>query len=76
MSEVPLKNSKSHKLTKDDKKQNHQQSSKRIFVENVNAQIKTFKIFSEKYRNRRKQFALRLNLVCGIINMERNMVKL
>ena len=68
---LPIKNSKLHRLTKEDKKENRLQSSKRILVENVNAQIKTFKIFNEKYRNRRKRFGLRFNLACSLINMER-----
>ncbi len=31
---------------------------------------KTFKIFSTTYRNRRKRFGLRMNVIAGIINRE------
>ena len=31
---------------------------------------KTFKIFSITYRNRRKRFGLRMNVIAGIINRE------
>ena len=57
-------------LTKQEKKQNHQISSERVLVENVIRKIKIFRIMAEKYRNRRKRFGLRLNLITGILNYE------
>ena len=33
--------------------------------------IKRFKIIAERYRNRRKRFCLRFNLIAGICNFER-----
>jgi len=67
---LPKKNTKKNPLTKADKKQNQIISSKRVLVENVIRKVKIFKIMAEKYRNRRKRFSLRLNLICGIINYE------
>ncbi|MGT2928000.1 IS5/IS1182 family transposase, partial [Streptococcus danieliae] len=32
--------------------------------------FKVFKIFSTTYRNRKKRFGLRMNLIAGIINFE------
>jgi hypothetical protein len=32
--------------------------------------LKIFRILAEKYRNRRRRFGLRLNLIAGIINYE------
>ena len=69
-SELPKKNTKKNPLTKEDKKKNQQVSSKRVLVENMIRKVKIFKIMSEKYRNRRKRFTLRLNLICAIINYE------
>jgi hypothetical protein len=69
-SELPKKNTKKKPLTKEDKKQNHEISSRRVLIENVIRKVKIFKIMSEKYRNRRKRFNLRLNLICAIINYE------
>lgn len=69
-SELPKRNSKKHPLTKQEKRQNHQISSQRVLVENVIRKIKIFRIMAEKYRNRRRRFALRLNLITGIINYE------
>ncbi|VFI07292.1 transposase-like protein, IS1381 ISSpn7 [Streptococcus pneumoniae] len=34
------------------------------------AKVKTFKMFSTTYRNHRKRFGLRMNLIAGIINHE------
>ena len=34
--------------------------------------IKRFKILSDRYRNRRKRFLLRFNLICGICNFDRS----
>ncbi|EDK81178.1 truncated IS1381 transposase, partial [Streptococcus pneumoniae SP23-BS72] len=39
-------------------------------VENIFAKVKTFKMFSTTYRNHRKRFGLRMNLIAGIINHE------
>ncbi|MGL4825804.1 MAG: IS5/IS1182 family transposase, partial [Alphaproteobacteria bacterium] len=32
--------------------------------------LKRFKIISDRYRNRRRRFALRFNLIAGIYNWE------
>jgi hypothetical protein len=64
------KTRKKNPLTKADKKQNQIISSERVLVENVIRKVKIFKIMAEKYRNRRKRFKLRPNLICAIINNE------
>lgn len=68
--EIPAKKSKNKQLTKTEKHENKEKSRRRIVVENVNALIKTFKIFSTKYRNRRNKLSLRINLVCAWINFD------
>lgn len=70
-SELPKKKSKYHPLTKEDKLANKAKASARIVVEHVNARLKTFKILAEKYRNRRKRFGLRFNLICAFVNADR-----
>ena len=67
---LPKKNSKKKPLTKQDKKENHKISSERVLVENTIRKVKIFRVMAEKYRNRRKRFTLRLNLIAGIINYE------
>ncbi|HGQ4495550.1 TPA: IS5/IS1182 family transposase, partial [Streptococcus pneumoniae] len=49
---------------------NHALSKERSKVENIFAKVKTFKMFSTTYRNHRKRFGLRMNLIVGIINHE------
>ncbi len=69
-SELPKKKSKKNPLTKTDKKKNQELSSERVVNENVIGMLKRFKIISDKYRNRRKRFSLRFNLISAIYNME------
>ncbi len=49
---------------------NHTLSSERIFVEHVIGKVKRFKIVADRYRNRRRRFGLRFNLIAGIYNLE------
>ena len=68
--QMPKKKSKKNPLTKEDKKTNRQLSSERVLNENVIGSLKRFKIIADRYRNRRKRFALRFNLIAGIYNWE------
>ena len=68
--QTPRKSSKLKPLTLEDKAYNHALSKERIKVENIFVKVKAFKIFSTSYRNRRKRFGLRMNLIAGIINRE------
>lgn len=70
--EMPKKKTKKNALSKLEKKQNRILSSERALNENVIGSIKRFKIVSDKYRNRRKRFGLRFNLIAGIYNYELN----
>jgi hypothetical protein len=66
----PMKRSKKKPLLKSEKKSNHEISSVRVAVEHVIRKIKVFRIMGERYRNRRKRFSLRLNLIAAIYNFE------
>ena len=68
--QMPKKKSKKKPLTPEDKKNNRQLSSDRVLNENVIGNLKRFKIISDRYRNRRKRFSLRFNLIAGIYNLE------
>ena len=70
--ELPKKKSKKNPLTKEDKKQNHRISSSRITIENIIREVKIFRIIAEKYRNKRKRFALRFNLIAALYNLNLN----
>lgn len=67
---MPKKKSKNCPLTKEDKIKNREISKDRVLNENVIGMIKRFKIVADKYRNRRKRFGLRFNLISGIYNFE------
>jgi hypothetical protein len=69
-SRLPKKRSKNNPLTKEDKKKNKEISSSRASNEHAIGFIKRFKVVSERYRNRRKRFGLRFNLIAGICNFE------
>jgi len=70
-SELPKKKPKGGELTDEEKAENRRIARERILIESINAKVKVFKITANKYRNRRKRFALRMSLICGIINHER-----
>lgn len=69
-SQTPTKKSKHHPLTSEQKVANRALSSKRILAEHVIGKLKVFRILSERYRNRRKRFGLRFNLIAAIYNFE------
>ena len=69
-SETPKKKPKGGQLTIEEKAANKLLASERMLVENTIAKVKVFKITSNKYRNRRKRFGLRVSLICGIVNYE------
>lgn len=69
-SELPKKKRKRIPLTKEEKKKNKELSSQRALNENVIGLLKRYKIIADRYRNRRKRFGLRFNLIAGICNYE------
>ncbi|MDX1920261.1 MAG: transposase [Candidatus Caenarcaniphilales bacterium] len=71
-SEIPIKKKRNQKPTKEEKQYNRDLSKRRMAIEHINRRVKIFRIFSSKYRNRRKRrkrFGLRVNLIVSIINM-------
>ena len=70
-SQTPKKKTKGHPLTDQEKARNREISRLRIRCEHVIRRLKVFKILSERYRNRRKRFGLRFNLIAAICNLER-----
>jgi hypothetical protein len=67
---VPKKNAKKKPLTKDERKENRRINSVRVSIEHVFSRLKAFKVLGTKYRGRRKNLGLRLNLIAGIYNHE------
>ncbi len=67
---LPKKRSKNNPLTQEEKRKNQMISRKRIYAEHAIRFVKRFRILSERYRNRRKRFALRFSLLAGICNFD------
>jgi transposase len=70
-SHTPHKKSKLHPLTPEQKQHNKALASRRITVEHALRFLKRFRILSSTYRNRRKRFGLRLNLIAAIANLHK-----
>ena len=69
-SDLPKKRSKKCPLTVADRRRNRLLSSERVLNEHVIGFVKRFRILSDCYRNRRKRFGLRFNLLAGICNFD------
>jgi len=69
-STLPKKRSKKNPLTQEDKAANRAISRRRALNENVIGNLKRFRILADTYRNRRRRFGLRFNLIAGIYNYE------
>ena len=69
-SQIPYKSSKLHPLTGEQKVQNRQLARERFVAEHIIRSLKIFRILSERYRNRRKRFGLRFNLIAALYNHE------
>lgn len=69
-SQTPAKKSKLHPLSQEQKAHNRGLSRQRILIENIIRRLKIFRILSERYRNRRRRFGLRFNLIAAICNLE------
>lgn len=67
---LPVRASKHHLLTYEEKQANRTLARLRLRVEQVIGRLKVFRILSERYRGRRKRFNLRFNLIAGIHNFE------
>jgi hypothetical protein len=69
-SELPYKKSKFHPLSEYEKRENRAIARTRVANEHAIGFVKRFRILSERYRNRRKRFGLRFNLIAAICNLD------
>jgi len=69
-SKVPKKKPRKGELSSSDKKRNRELARKRVIGEHINRKLKIFNILADRYRNRRKRFGLRFNLIAGLYNYE------
>lgn len=57
-------------LDKAEHRYNRDLAQRRVIAEYVNRRLKIWRILAERYRNRRKRFSLRFNLIVGLYNYE------
>jgi hypothetical protein len=69
-SKTPQKKPRKSELSGEQKRSNRELASRRVVVEHVIRSLKIFRILAERYRNRRKRFSLRFNLIAGLYNYE------
>jgi hypothetical protein len=70
-SRLPKKKSKYHPLTTEQRASNRQLAKERLMIEHIMGRLKVFRILAERYRNRRKRFGLRFNLIAALYNFTR-----
>lgn len=75
-SRIPTKKPHGGQLTYEDKKRNRELAKIRVLGEHINRKLKVFKILSLTYRNRRKRFSLRFNLIAALYNYELSLPKI
>ena len=65
---TPFKKPKGGQLTAEQKEFNKELAKERVVIEHIIRHLKIFRILSERYRNRRRRFMLRVNLIAGLYN--------
>ena len=71
---IPQKKPKNGELSESEREYNRALGSERICIEHVNRRLKVFKILALRYRNRRRRYGLRFNLIAALYNHERSLV--
>ncbi len=67
---IPAKKPRGADLFSHERHHNRQLAQLRVVGEYINRQLKIFRILKEQYRNRRKRFGLRCNLIARFLNFE------
>lgn len=70
LSQLPKKRRKGKQLSQLDREMNQSLERIRGVCEHIIGKLKVFKILAERYRNRRKRFGVRFNLIAGLYNYE------
>lgn len=68
--EIPFKKPRGGDLNEEEKQYNTALSRIRVKVENVLAQIKVFRILSDRFRNKRCRYTIKFKIIAGIVNLK------
>jgi hypothetical protein len=69
-SRLPHKRPRGGQLSQEQKADNRALARRRVVIEQVNRCLKIFRILAQRYRNRRRRFGLRCNLIAALYNYE------
>ena len=72
-SRTPRKKPPRRTLPEADRQANRALARERVRGEHVIGSLKIFHILADRYRNRRKRFGLRINLISGLYNFDRHL---
>ena len=67
---IPKKKPRNGELSEAERDDNRILSKERICIEHVNRRVKIFRILGQRYRNRRKRYGLRFNIIAALYNYE------
>lgn len=67
---TPTKKRRKATLNPFERQHNRLLARLRVVAEHVNRRLKIFRILAERYRNRRRRFGLRFNLIAALLNFE------
>lgn len=70
-SRLPHNKPRGGQLTQAQKADNRALARRRVVIEQTNRCLKIFRLLAERYRNRRRRFRLRCNLIAALYNYER-----
>lgn len=74
MAKTPIKKTKKKPLGFWQKIYNKLVAKQRIKVENVISDVKNFRILSHRYRNKRKAYNVKFNIIAGIVNFKNGFI--
>lgn len=67
---IPTEKPRRADLSTPERQHNRNLAQLRVVGEHINRRLKIFRILKQQYRNRRKRFGWRCNLIAGLINYE------
>ena len=67
---IPIKKPKNKELSSLSKLYNKLLSKKRVYVEHKICELKRFNILGQKYRNNKKKYGIKMNIIAGFVNMK------
>ena len=67
---TPKKKPRNSELSEAERDDNRILRKERIYIEHVNRRVKIFRILAQRYRNRRRRYGLRFNIIAALCNYE------